>query len=65
MNAKTTENPNDRPAIPANAVSKVTHDDGRECLYRPYWTGNSRDGHWEFAYWYWTGDSWRYCGECN
>ena len=59
------ESPKNRPLIPPNAVQKYTHDDGTECLYRPYWVGNPRDGHWEFAYWYWDSPNWRYCGEHN
>lgn len=58
-------NPNIRPAMPVGTVQKYTHGSGVECLYRPYWVGNIRDGHWKFAYWYWDGKNWRYCGEHN
>jgi len=45
--------------------SVVVHPDGRKCVYRAYWVGNPRDGHWEHGYWYKDPNDpenyWRYC----
>lgn len=60
MNEKRTN----EPTIPPD-VTNYVHDDGSPCLYRPYWVGNVRDGHWQFAYWYADGEYWRYCGIHN
>jgi len=57
------ENPNKKPEYDSHTYQ---HASGRMCLYKPYWVGNDRDGHWEFGYWYKEigdpDDYWRYCG---
>jgi hypothetical protein len=61
MNGNPLQDPNNPPETDPDAYE---HDDGRMCWFRPYWTGNIRDGHWKFAYWYRDEENktWRYCG---